>query len=301
MNVSFIVPAYNTSKTIGKTLDSIIKQDENSLDFEIIVVNDGSPDNLDEVIENYKDKVNYYKKENGGLSDARNYGVQKAQGEYIIFVDSDDYISNTLLKDVEKYIHRDVDLIKWEPIIVDNKEEIIERCNTNSYMEATGEEGFNNLFGTDPLMICVWNYVIKKEILLDFPVGRYHEDFAVMPLIIFKAKSMVITGKNEYYYVQTESSIMRGNNSKKQRKRLGDILHHFDSLIEESNKMNISKKTKENLGIWGVNSLLVNIPELDEENKKYFVKELSKRNISKYIKIRNIKQLLKKIILAVKY
>lgn len=301
MKLSFIVPAYNTSQTIGRTIDSIIEQDESSIEYEIIVVNDGSPDNLDEVMQKYKNKVKYYKKSNGGLSDARNYGVQKAKGEYYIFVDSDDYISKSLLKDIEKYINQGADLIKWEPIIVDNEGKTINKCSTNSFIQASGEECFNRLYGTDPLMVCVWNYAIKKDVLLEFPKGRYHEDFAIIPLMILKSKNMIITEKNEYYYVQTESSIMRGNDNQKQRRRIEDILYHFDKLIEESQKMNISKTAKDNLGIFCVNSLLVNIPELSGQNNDYFSKELRKRKISKYIKIRNLKQLVKKIILAVKY
>lgn len=301
MKVSFIVPAYNTSKTIGRALESIINQEKTSLDYEIIVVNDGSPDNIKEAVLEYKDKIDYYEKENGGLSDARNYGVKKSQGEYIIFVDSDDYVSKTLLKDIQDYMEKGVDLIKWEPVIVDENEKIIKECNNNSFDETSGENGFNQLFGTDPLMVCVWNYAIKKEILIDFPVGSFHEDFAVMPLMILKANSMIITGENEYYYVQTDTSIMRGNDIEKQRKRLENILVHFDNLIKKTQKMNISKRTKENVGIFATNSLLVNIPELEEENKSFFVSELKRRNISQYIKVRNIKQLVKKVLLMIKY
>ena len=301
MKISFIVPAYNTSKTIERTLESIINQEQTLLDYEIIVVNDGSPDNIKEAVLNYKDKIKYYEKENGGLSDARNYGVKKSQGEYIIFVDSDDYVSKTLLKDIQDYVKKGVDLIKWEPVIVDEEEKVIKKCSANSFDETSGENGFNQLFGTDPLMVCVWDYAIKRDILIDFPVGTFHEDFAVMPLMILKAKSMVITGENEYYYVQTDDSIMRGNDSEKQRKRLEDTIVHFENLIDKTQKMNIDKKTKENVGIFGANSLLVNIPELDEENKKFFADEIKKRNISQYIKARNIKQLIKKIVLMIKY
>lgn len=301
MKISFIVPAYNVSKTIGRTLDSIINQEKNSLDHEIIVVNDGSTDDLDEVIKKYEDKIKYYKKENGGLSDARNYGVSMAEGEYVIFVDSDDYVSKTLLKDIEEHINKDVDLIKWSPAMVNDNGVITKESTINKYQQTTGEEGFNELFGKDSLLVCVWNYAIKKELLIDFPVGSYHEDFAVMPLIMLKAKKMIITGKTEYYYVQTDTSIMRGNDYNKQRKRAEDIIKHFDNLIEESRKMNISQKTKEDVGIFATNALLVIIPDLNGENKKNFIKELQKRKISQYIKVRNLKQLIKKIILMFKY
>lgn len=301
MNVSFIVPAYNVSKTIGRALDSIVEQETSSLDYEIIVVNDGSPDDLDDVVEKYKDKIKYYKKENGGLSDARNYGISKAKGDYLIFVDSDDYISKTLLKDIEKYIEKDVDLIKWSPSIVSDSGEVLKENKVNNYQETTGEEGFNTLFGTDPLLVCVWNYAIKKEIMIEFPVGKYHEDFAVMPLIMLQARTMIITDKTEYFYVQTDSSIMRGNDDEKQRKRAEDILSHFDNLINESGKMNIGQKAKENVGIFGTNALLVIIPDLNENNKRFFIKELKNRKIYKYIKIRNPKQLIKRIVLTIKF
>ena len=301
MKVSFVVPAYNTSKTISKTLDSIINQEATTIEYEIIVVNDGSPDDLDNVIEKYKNKIKYFKKENGGLSDARNYGVKKAQGEYIVFVDSDDYISTTLLKDIEEYINSDIDLIKWNPVIVDANNNVLKNDKVNGFKQTTGEEGFNTLWSTDPLFVCVWNYAIKRDILIDFPKGKYHEDFAIMPLIILNAKSMVITEKSEYYYVQTDNSIMRGNDNEKQRKRIEDILLHFDNLIAQTEKMNIDKKTKENMGIFGANALLVIIPDLDDDNREFFKNELKKRKISKYIKARNTKQLLKKVLISIKY
>ena len=114
----------------------------------------------------------------------------------------------------------------------------------------TGEEGFNLLFGKDNLIDCLWNYAIKKEIILEFPKGTYHEDFATMPLVILNAKTMVSLNKFEYYYVQTENSIMRSNDKQINKKKLQDKLIHFDNLIKQANNMNISKKTKENLKIY---------------------------------------------------
>ena len=89
--VSFIIPAYNSTKTIKRAIDSILKQNNNKLDFEIIIVDDGSEDKLRNLIKQYESddlkNIKYFKKENGGVASARNYGVQKAQGDYIIFVD----------------------------------------------------------------------------------------------------------------------------------------------------------------------------------------------------------------------
>ena len=301
--ISFIIPTYNAEKTIQNTINSILKQSETSLEYEIIVVDDGSTDNTKNLIQELEsnEKIKYYSKENSGVADTRNFGVQKSNGEYIIFVDSDDYVSQNLLKDIEPYIKQNIDLIKWNPLFVDENKEILSTPKSAYFDIVTGEEGFNLLFGKDNLIDCLWNYAIKKEIMLEFPKGTYHEDFATMPLVILNAKTMVSLNKFEYYYVQTENSIMRSNDKQINKKKLQDKLIHFDNLIKQANNMNISKKTKENLKIYATNSMIVVVKDLEKEEKEFYIKELKKREISKHIKIRNFKQLLKKAYLRIKY
>jgi len=121
--LSVIIPVYNTSKYIEKCLNSILNQYMN--DIELIIVNDGSTDNSEEIItkwiDEYKDKieVKYFKKENGGLSSARNFGVKHATGEYITFVDSDDYLDPQIYQHLEKYMEDKVELIKFKMSTVD--------------------------------------------------------------------------------------------------------------------------------------------------------------------------------------
>ena len=301
--ISFIIPAYNAGKTIGRTIKSIMNQEENSMDYEIIVVDDGSEDDLREKIEEFKDekRIKYFYKDNTGVSDTRNYGVNQAIGEYIIFVDSDDYISRTLLKDIEPYINQKIDLIKWTPIFVDEDGNILRKEGSISFNNVSGEKGFNLLFGKDNLIDCLWNYAIKKELVLEFPKGMYHEDFATMPLMILNADTMVSINNYEYYYVQSQNSIMRNKNDEMERKKLQDKLVHYDNLLRISKKMSLKKVTKENLAIFATNSLLTVVPELEEENKIWFEKELKERKIAKNIKIRSFKQFIKRIILEVKY
>ena len=112
---------------------------------------------------------------------------------------------------------------------------------------------------------------------------------------------MVSLNKYEYYYVQGKDSIMRNNDKQKTRKKVQDKLIHFDNLIGKVNKMQLQEITKQNLSIFATNSLLVTMKDLDKENKKYLKEQLHKRKIAKYIKIRNIKQLIKKMILSIKY
>lgn len=299
--ISFIIPSYNSASTIKRAIESILSQTAN-IKYEIIIVDDGSIDNTEEVLRNYKkdERIKYYKKENSGVADTRNYGVKMATGEYVIFVDSDDYISHDLLKDIEPFILQNIDLIKWNPIFVDENQNELLKPQSVAFQGVTGEQGFNILFGRDNFIDCLWNYAIKKELMIEFPSGTYHEDFATMPLIILKAKSFVSLDKREYFYVQSKNSIMRNDNDKKTRKKLEDKLMHFDNLIKTSNNMNIQKQTKENFAIYATNSLLVVLKDLNGENKEFYKKELKKRKIWRHIKIRNLKQLVKRIVLLIK-
>lgn len=320
--ISFIITAYNAEKSIKRAIDSIIaNQSKTTLEYEIIIINDGSTDKTEEVINKglvkvYEKQTNmeekelryickginilYLKTKNGGVSRARNIGIKNAKGEYIIFVDSDDYISENLLKDIEKYINEGIELIKWNPIFVDNNGKELKKENTFSFDKCTGIEGFDKLFGKDNLISCLWNYSIKKSLIPKFPEDRYHEDFRNIPLIILNAKSMCLIDKYEYYYVQTENSIMRENNEEKQRKKIEDILKNFDELLVDIKGLNLPKKTDENIKIFLTNSLTVILPELTNKNKEFFVEELKKRKISQYIKIRNPKQIIKKQLMKMK-
>ena len=296
--ISFIIPTYNSANTIKRAVDSILDQNTN-LEYEIIVVDDGSTDNTEEVLKCYEDveRIKYFKKENSGVADTRNYGVKMATGEYIIFVDSDDYISENLLNDIERFIRQGIELIKWNVTLVDENQNEYYKPYSVIVENTTGEQGFNSLFGNDDFIDCLWNYAIKKDLMVEFPSGTYHEDFATMPLIIFKAKSFVSITKREYFYVQSENSIMRGTNTEKTRKKLQDKLFHFDNLIKKINELNLSQLTKENFSIYAANSMLAVIKDLDREEKPLYKKELKKRKIWKFIKVRNMKQLIKRIII----
>lgn len=116
---SFIVPVYNTEKYLKKCLDSLVNQTFDN--FEIIIVNDGSIDKSSEIIKKYKEKYSNIKsieQKNQGLSMARNNGVKKASGDYLIFVDSDDYIETNLLEEVDKVIG-DNDILRFQIALID--------------------------------------------------------------------------------------------------------------------------------------------------------------------------------------
>ena len=303
--ISVIVPVYNTEKYIEKCLDSIISQDMK--DIEVIVVNDGSTDNSEEIIkkyvEQYPDKVKLYTQVNGGLSSARNYGISKATGKYLCFVDSDDYIAKNLFDELDTFISDDVDLIKYKCIKVDENGEQIEKVNGPVFAKKNGNEAFNELYSQDVLMEAVWLYLCKREFWernnFQFPVNKFHEDWAVVPIMVISANAVVSTGIYGYCYVQSSNSITRDNDDEKIKTRVYDMLEHYDNLVKKISEVEIDSLTLDNYKIYMSNCLILKLKELPEKYHKEYIQELKQRRIVDNIKARNIKQLIKKILLKI--
>ena len=303
--ISFIVPVYNTGLYIKKCLDSIINQTFKEK-IEIILINDGSTDNSDELIKEYieksnsKDIIKYYTKENEGIAKTRNFGIDKANGEYIFFVDSDDYIDKETIKKLKPYIDNNIDMVKFKLQRIDQNNNILEKVDGPVFAEISGEEAFNKLYSEDVLLDSPCVYVIKRNLFTknNFKFnGTYHEDFGLIPLIILKAKSFVSIPDYLYYYVQGENSITRNDDYSKTIKKFEDALYHYDNAIEKINKMNLNKKSKENAKIFYTNSVILKLYEIKEEDKNKFIKEIEKRKMYKNIKPRNIKQIIKRNLL----
>ena len=293
--ISIIITAYNAEKTIEKCLNSILDTQYN--DYEIILVNDGSIDNTEKIIELFaSDKIKYYKKENTGVADSRNFGIDKAKGDYITFVDSDDYVSSNYFEGIDKYINEDIDIIKRKGIIVNKNNQ--EKIKGGTFEVTTGEDAFNKLCFTDIYLDTLWSYIIKKSLLIDnnlyFEKDRFHEDFGLLPLLILKANKMVSLDDGIYYYVQTDNSIMRENNIDKTIKKAKDALYHYDNILKTIENYNLSNFTKENVRIYCTNAILLKVKELKGKEQKWYIKELKNRKVYKNIKVRNIKQLIKK-------
>ena len=296
--ISIIITAFNAEKTIERCLNSILENKYD--DYEIILVNDGSTDKTDEVVQLFaSDKIKYFYKENTGVADSRNFAISKSSGEYITFVDSDDYVSNSFFQNIDKYLNENVDIIKRKGIIESEKESI--KIKGATFDVTTGEEAFNRLCFTDIYLDTLWSYIFKKELFtknnFTFEKGRYHEDFALIPLLILKAEKVVSTDDYIYYYVQSNNSIMREDNYEKTIKKAEDVLYHFDNILSETKNYSLKIRTIENVRIYCTNAILLKVKELHGKEQNWYIKELKKRKIYKNIKARNIKQLLKKIIL----
>ena len=303
--ISIIIPVYNREKEIEKCLESVINQ-KNIEEIEVIIINDGSTDNSENIILNYiqnhqKIDIKYIQKENEGIAKTRNLGIKKANGKYIMFVDSDDYIDKNLTEKLDKYINEDVDLIKFKLQRVDKKGNILEKVDGPVFDKISGEEGFNKLYYTDLLLDSPCVYIIKKEIFeknnFEFK-ETYHEDFGLIPLVIVSSKTMVSTSYYFYQYVQVPDSITRNESYEKTIKKMEDVFYHYDNMIKVINDLKISKTTKENIKIYYTNAIILKLNELEKKERKIFIKEIRKRKMERNIKVRNIKQLIKRIVLC---
>lgn len=202
--VSIIVPIYNEEKNLKKCIDSLINQTYKNL--EIILINDGSTDKSKEIIDEFKDKrIIAIHKKNTGIGDTRNIGIDKSTGDYIMFVDSDDYIElNCVETLVNRLITDDVDLVV-----------------SNYYLDTPNrvyEIKFENLGVTcikeDPNLLCKinfapWNKLYKKELFKSnnnrFPVRIKYEDAPVVVEAIISAKKISFVSDYLFHYVMKKS------------------------------------------------------------------------------------------------
>ena len=305
--VSVIVPVYNTGKYVEKCLNSLTNQTIKD-ELEIIIINDGSTDNSEEVIKEYiKNQkrqvlIKYYAKQNEGIAKTRNFGVEKATSEYIMFVDSDDYVDVKLVEKLMPYIDNNVDLIKFKLQRVNENGRIIEKVPGPIFENITGEEAFNIMFSEDVLIDSPCVYLIKRELFTKYDLKfrqTYHEDFGLIPIIILVAKNVVSTPYYLYEYVQSSNSITRNEDYEKTKRRMYDALKHYDNMIEMIKNINLDKRTKENVKIYYTNAILLKLEELKESEKDKYIKKIKKRKMCDNIKVRNLKQLLKKILLKI--
>ena len=211
--LSVIIPVYNTEKYIEKCLVLALKNLPDK--SEIILINDGSPDNSDKIINKFlSDKrIKYYKKENTGLSDTKNFGLNHANGKYIIYLDSDDFISDGMYEECLKIATlNDADIVYTDVMIVydDPTKNQYWRCSTESDLGLM--KHLNNM-----LMASSWNKMIKKELYdgVSFPIHLNNEDVAVTPILFAKAKKIIKVNKPYYNYYQRAGSIQNSKFSKK--------------------------------------------------------------------------------------
>lgn len=209
--VSIIVPIYKVEPYLRRCLDSIVNQTYTNL--EIILVDDGSPDNCPKICDEYaaKDKrIIVIHKENGGLSDARNAGLDICKGEYISFVDSDDWVEDRYIEVlIENAQKEGADVVIGENIQTEGCSKQSEK--NVSIKTFTSNEALKHLFSQNHIAFTVsWGKLYKKSLFtsLRFPLGKYHEDEFTTYILFYNSKKIVYTSEILYYYYQRADSIV---------------------------------------------------------------------------------------------
>lgn len=253
--LSIVLPVYNVEKYLDKCLGSLVCQTID--DYEIIVVNDGSKDDSQTIIDNYVSKyptiVKSFIKKNGGLGDARNFGVKYSTGKYITFLDSDDYVAKDLYKNMyELAENNNYDLVvaDLEYFWDDNSKESFIKEGLN----IISENNINNLF-ISPLFS--WNKLYRRELFTSlnciYPVGVWYEDIPVTLKYFSCIKSVGYYRGESYHYRQRSDSILGSSYNGK----MYDIFSIFDLVLDDFNKRNALEKFHDEIEYLFVEHFLV--------------------------------------------
>lgn len=219
--LSIIVPVYNVEKYIERCLLSLLNQDIPKSEYEIIVVNDGTPDNSADIAQSIADKnenIIVIHRENGGLSAARNTGIKHAKGNYLFYVDSDDFIEKNILGQLLAIAENNqLDICMFKPMVYTDEGEII-KFNRPSYADNNIHSG-DFLLVKDKAMTSVWhalyNRLFLERVGILFHEGLIHEDIHYHLKLFPHAKRIMINDIDGYYYCQNGESIMRTKNNQK--------------------------------------------------------------------------------------
>lgn len=243
--ISVIVPVYNVESYLERCIDSIINQTYSNL--EIILVNDGSTDSSGSICEQYSEKDSRIKvihKKNGGLSDARNVGLDVATGEFISFIDSDDWVSRTMFSEMVEQFIDNVDIVGAKFIESSGQIEQSLINDSGQVLIFSGEAALKAHLNGKYFYISVWNKLYRRELFeqLRFPVGRLAEDLYITHKLLIKSRQVAFIDKTVMYYFQREGSIMHRAGKKlifdvyEGTKEQYQYLKPFSSLVKEENE-----------------------------------------------------------------
>ncbi len=297
MKVSVIVPVYNTEKYLKNCIDSLLKQ--NFEDYEIIVINDLSPGNAEEIIKSYNDKKIVYikNKTNKGIGYNRNLGIKKAKGEYVCFIDSDDYVKEDFISKMYNYSkENNLDLCVCDYVNVDEEGNKLKEFNLSDFCITNYEE--NNKILCE-INLAPWNKLYKKDMLvknkIEFSETLKYEDLSFVALSIKNSKKIGKINEQLNYY-----TIHNNSETTTRDKRVFDIFKQLDIVRDEYK----SGKYLDELTV----SVLLNYTiqqryQIDKDTQSKFIddafKYLNDNNIdykhSEYIKNRSfLKRLIEK-------
>lgn len=239
MKVSIIVPVFKVETYLRRCIESLVAQDLPKEDYEIILVDDGSPDECPAICDDYASKQNNVKvihRPNGGLSAARNSGIKIAKGEYVQFVDSDDYLEPNVLRTLVDMMEKEeLDVLRFNYQNVNENQEVFEPNKVSKPFVDYRDEVCNGLtFLTDRLGTACYavQFMLRRSLLSDclFKEGLLFEDVEWTPKMLVKAERVSSTILIVYNYQFRVGSITQSTTMERRRKVLEDKMRLIDSL-----------------------------------------------------------------------
>ena len=225
--LTVVIPVYNVEKYLKRCIDSILIQEWKN--YDILLVDDGSTDNSPQICEDYAkayDIISVIHKENGGLSEARNTGISNAEGEYVFFLDSDDWIEPNTFSDLAEVIESDqYDIISFNPEFVKSEHDII-KSDSKRTKRLTGKEALIDMFSYGFITGFATDKIYRKALFtkntIQFPVGKYYEDLGTNYKLFLAAKKVYATNQKYYHYlIDNPDAITQSWNEKKLRDMFG--------------------------------------------------------------------------------
>jgi len=250
MKLSIVIPLYNKEKYIDRCLQSLLNQDLSSSEYEIIIVDDGSTDSSFAIAQKYADihtNFHLYRQKNGGAGAARNKGLEVSKGDYIYFLDADDYIATNVLKCLLELAEvNKLEILGFNTMYI-NDGSLTDSLTQNLHdlpvqvmdgMTFIADRGFRNE---------AWWYIIKKSFLLDtgvkFTEGRYLQDSIFSANLILRTKRIDKVNMDVHRFVQVENSATTNKKPTHLLKFIDDIVYalgKFDELIKGLDSLNVN-------------------------------------------------------------
>lgn len=255
MKISVIIPVYNVYDYLDKCLSSLVNQTDTN--FEVIIVNDGSTDDSQKIIDKYVSEnanMHSYIKENGGLASARNYGLKKATGDYILFLDSDDYYELNTIEVLKKEAQNDDDIITFQMYIDENNKITEQNIEMEEFVFSENIPASKRLLLYNP---SACDKMFKKELFVkndfEFIEGTYYEDLGTIPLLAMYTDKIKFTKHYLYHYLKRENSTM---NKVKYNAKIEDIFLMIERIATTFKAKKLYDKYKEEIEYIYIHHLL---------------------------------------------
>lgn len=288
---SVIIPVLNVENYIEKCLNSLLKQTYNN--FEAIIVCDKCTDKSEKIVDKYVEKNKNFKKiyaEKTGLAKAKNLGIEQVKGEYILFLDGDDFFEGDLLDTLNRELNADIEVLRFQAREISKKNSI--DYNEEAFDAVEGNKAFAKIIKYHYIENS-WLYVYKstfwKENNFKFYEGCIAEDYGLTPLIISKAQKVKSISYIGYNYVQRDNSLMNNDDYSNKIQKMEDMLVQAERMKSDID----NTESNSSFHIFINNSLIYYSTTLKKRDYVKYNRILKKKKYFNHLKNNGIKSMIK--------